>query len=111
MPNRTRKPRGPEETAYWLSLMLLAKLRRQSRDAVGKRSRVAVAAPASIADVASVPGIDQVEGRRLLRSFFALPQKERYAFLRQIEVASLRWRDPGPDQAPPVDDDDDWPAT
>ena len=100
MPNRTGKPRGPEqETAEWLSLMLLAKLRKQSRLAVG--------APASIADVASEPGTDQVERRRLLRSFFALPQKERRAFLRQIEVASLRWRDPGPDPAPPGADDDD----
>jgi hypothetical protein len=45
---------------------------------------------------------------------------QRDDFLRQIEVASLRWRVPGPD---PVsrsaardddaadDDDDDWPAT
>ena len=87
------------------SLALIAKVRKQSRIAVG--------APALIADVAGEIRIDRVEGRRLLRSFFALPQKERCAFLRQIEGASLRWRDTGPDPAPGADDDDDddWPAT
>ena len=72
MPDRTRKPR--------------------------EQSRVAVGAQALIADAASEVGIDQVEGRRLLRSFFALPQVERDEFLRKIEVASLRWREPAPDQ-------------
>lgn len=36
------------------------------------------------------------EERRLVRAYFALPQCERDAFLRQIEVASLRWRAPAP---------------
>ena len=41
--------------------------------------------------------------RRLLRSFFALPQCERDDFLREIEVASLRWRAPAPELISPTD--------
>jgi len=65
-----------------------------------------------VASAYSCP-VDQVQ--RLARAFLALPQNERDDFLRKIEVASLRWRDPAPDQAANLhldrDEDDDWPAT
>jgi hypothetical protein len=38
--------------------------------------------------------VDQTQ--RLARAFLALPENERDDFLRQIEVASLRWLDPAP---------------
>jgi hypothetical protein len=127
MAKRTRKPRDPELEG----LLLIARLRKQSRTAVGPPTSVAgrerakgSTATLSFAEAARKLGIDEPirQQRRLLRSFFALPQGERDAFLRQIEVASLRWRVPARDPAPrsaardddaaddDVDDDDDWPA-
>jgi hypothetical protein len=87
----TRKPRDPElET-----LLLIARLRKQSRAALARDHELAH--PSKVSARRESIQVTR-DGLRLLRAWGALPQAERDDFLQSVEVASLRHRVPAPDR-------------